>query len=172
VKPVIAVMGAYCTSGGYLIASYATKIYTHANTITGGIGVLAVWVDLSEYYEKEGIKVWVWTTGEDKDFGAEWRSPTEEEQTIMQNEVNQLFHIVLSSISSNRQLSDINIDNISSGKTFTGDEAVKLGLADEIGDLVDAIKKTQELTNLWNYMIVLPEMDDRTKILKALFDVG
>ena len=171
-KPVIAVMGAYCASGGYLIASYATHIFTHVNTVTGGIGVLAIWVDLSEYYEKEGIKVWVWTTGDEKDFGAEWRSPTEEEQTLMQSEVDRLFEIVIDTVTLNRQLTVESIDNISTGRTFTGSEAVDIGLADEIGDIFDAIMKSQVLTGLWNYMIVTPEMDDRTKILRALTEFG
>ena len=80
VKPVYAVMGGECASGGYYIASFADKIYTHRNTVTGAIGVLAVWMDYSEYYEKQGIKVWVWSTGKEKDFGAPWRPPTEEEK--------------------------------------------------------------------------------------------
>jgi protease-4 len=171
IKPVIAVMGAQCASGGYLIASHASVIYTHQNTITGAIGVLAVWVDLSEYYEKEGIKVWVWTSGEEKDFGAEWRSPTEEEQRRMQSEIDSLYQTIMDTIVMNRDLSLEVVDEISTGRIFSGIEAVDLGLADEIGDLIDALETAQNLTNLWRFLIVTSEMDNRAKILKALFEI-
>lgn len=168
VKPVIAVMGPQCASGGYLIASFATYIYTHANTVTGGIGVLVVWVDLTEYYDKTGIKIWVWTTGEEKDFGAEWTSPTPEEQAKIQSEVDTQSQWLLDTIQQNRNLSSKTVEEISTGRVFLGSEAVNLGLADEIGDIINAEEKARSLAGIWKHIIVTPDMDDRQRFLKAL----
>lgn len=169
VKPVIAVMGPQCTSGGYIIASFASHIFTHQNTMTGGIGVLAIWVDLTEYYQKQGIKVWVWATGEEKDFGADWRTPTPEEQTQIQGEVDALFEVLLDLIQDNRNLSNQAMTEISTGKLFSGSRAVEIGLADEIGDIIDAMDKARSITGIWKYIIVTPDMKDEQRFLKALF---
>jgi protease-4 len=168
VKPIIAVMGSEAASGAYFIASFASYIYTHENTITGGIGVLAVWVDLTQYYNKSGIKIWVWTTGKEKDFGAEWRSPTSDEQAQIQNEVNELFRLIVQAIKRNRNLSEAALEEISTGRVFLGGRAVDLGLADEVGDIIDAEKKAQRLAGIWRYVVVTPELDSFSRFLKAL----
>lgn len=170
-KPTYAVMGGECASGGYYIASFTDKIYTHKNTVTGAIGVLAVWMDYSEYYEKQGIKVWVWSTGKEKDFGAPWRPPTEEEKTKIQAEVDRVFNKILEGIKRNRETLNFEVfQELKTGKTFLGDEAVKLGLADEVGDLYKAIEDMAELCKLKKplYLVVPADMDYRLRFLHAL----
>jgi len=169
VKPVIVVMGSECASGGYYIASFATKIFTHKNTLTGGIGVLAVWVDLTQYYEKQGIKVWVWSTSKEKDFGAPWRSPTEEEKAAIQNEVNRIFDKILQDIKNNRNLSSSAVEKVKSGRIFYGDEAISLGLADDIGDLHTAIKEAAKMAGLTWYITVPSNMDVKLRFLRAMW---
>ena len=168
-KPVIAVMGTQCASGGYYIASFASYIYTHMNTITGGIGVISVWVDLSEYYEKEGIKIWVWQTGEEKDMGAEWRSPTQEENASIQAEVDALFMKLITDISVNRNLSNDTVTDISTGAVFLGREAQALGLVDAIGNPLTAQAKAAAMAGLWRFITVSQDMSDAQKFLRAMF---
>jgi len=170
VKPVIAVMGAQCASGGYYIASFATHIFTHENTITGGIGVIATWVDLSEYYEKEGIQIWIWNTGSEKDIGAEWRSPTQAENTSIWAEVIYIFNELIKDIKVNRpNLTPQDIDAIKTGRVFLGDVAVQMGLADQIGNIFNAVEKAASIKGLWKYILVTPYMDDKQKFFKAIF---
>lgn len=168
-KPVIAVMGAECASGGYYIASFATYIYARAHSITGGIGVIYVWVDLSEYYEKQGIKIWLWKTGAEKDLGAEWRSPTQEENATIQETVNTLFTKLITDIQNNRDLPEDVVNDVITGEVYLGSLAVEMGLADSIGNIFNAEKKAIEMTGLWRYIIVNQEMDDLYRFLKALF---
>ncbi len=167
-KPVIAVMGAQCASGGYYIASFASHIFTRVNTLTGGIGVISVWVDLSEYYEKEGIKIWVWQTGEEKDMGAEWRSPTPEENASIQAEVDALYRKLIADISVNRNLSNETITDISTGAVFLGSEARALGLVDAIGNLMTAQAKAADMAGLWRFITVSQDMPDADKFLRAM----
>lgn len=171
VKPVYAVMGGECTSGGYYIASFAEKIYTRKNTITGGVGVLAIWMDYSKYYEKQGIKVWVWSTGREKDFGAPWRPPTEEEKAKIQAEVDRIFNKLLEDIKTNREkLTLEGLEKLKTGKIFLGDKAVKLGLADKIGTIHEAIEDLANLCKLQKplYITVPANMDYRLRFLHAL----
>jgi protease-4 len=168
VKPVIAIMGFECASGGYYIASFANRILTHRNTVTGGIGVIAIWVDLTKYYEKQGIKIWVWSTGKEKDFGAPWRSPTEEEKAKIESEVKRLSRIVLDDIQENRDLEPEIIKEIETGKIIYGYEAVEMGLADRIGDFHSALELVANMTKLWKYLIVTPDLDSRQRFFKAL----
>lgn len=167
-KPVIAVMGSQCASGGYYIASFASYIYTREHTLTGGIGVISVWVDLSEYYEKEGIKIWVWQKGEAKDMGSEWRSPTPEENASIQAEVDALYTKLIMDISVNRNLSNDTITDISTGAVFLGGQAQALGLVDAIGNLMTAQEKAAEMAGLWRFITVSQDMYDIQKFLRAM----
>jgi len=168
VKPVVAVMGPQCGSGGYIIASFATYIFTHANTVTGGIGVFYVWVDLTEYYQKQGIKMWVFLSGEEKDFGAEWRSPTPEERAQIQSEVNELHQELLQLIQDQRNLSSDALEEVSTGTTFSGTQAVELGLADSLGDMLSGEEKARNLAGIWRYILVTPDLVNSKRFLKAL----
>jgi protease-4 len=171
VKPVIAILGAQCTSGGYYIASFATHIFVHENTITGGIGVLSVWVDMSEYYNQTGIQIWHWQNEEAtlKDFGADWRSPTEEEQAMIQNEVNSIAKKILNDIQINRELSDDIINEVATGDVFLGRDALTLGLVDDIGNIITSIEKAAQMAGLWKYIMISSNMADRDRFLSALF---
>ncbi|MGP3667060.1 MAG: signal peptide peptidase SppA [Candidatus Bathyarchaeota archaeon] len=167
-KPLIVVMGSECASGAYYIASFATEVITYNNTITGGIGVLAIWVDLTKYYEQQGIKIWVWSTGEGKDFGAPWRSPTEEEKASIQAEVNKIYNKIVEDIKKNRNLTSEAVEDIKTGRIVYGYEAVKIGLADKVGNINTAIDDAAKISGLTLYMVVPSTMDSNTRFLRAL----
>ena len=141
---------------------------TYANTATGGIGVIAVWEDLSEYYQQQGIKIWVWKTGAEKDFGAQWRSPTQEENATIQASVDAIFQKLLTDIQNNRKnISPSNLKLIETGRVFSGVEAVNMGLADRIGNIIDGIQTAASVAGLWRFIIVSPGTDEKQKFLQA-----
>ena len=152
-KPVIAVMGPLCASGGYYIASFAEYIFTHSNTITGSIGVIAIWVDRSEYYKQQGINITVWATGSEKDMGADWRPPTKEESEIINSTVYSIYQTLLTDIQRNRNLSQDTLDIVKTAATFSGTDAVQLHLADKVGDIIDAMEEAVRRTELWLSLI-------------------
>ncbi len=166
IKPVIAVMEDICASGGYYIASFATYIFAHSYTLTGSIGVISVWTDMSEYYRQQGINITVWATGTEKDLGADWRGPTHQEYNEINATVYSIFQTLLDNIQRNRSLSKDSIDIVKTGATFSGSDAVKLGLVDKIGDLFDAIEEAR--TGMLKFIIVFPDMAERQKFLSAL----
>ncbi len=168
VKPVVAVMEDMCASGGYYIASFATRIFTHSNTVTGSIGVIATWVDMSKYYQQNGINITVWKTGAEKDLGADYRPPTKEEYAAINASVYDTFKTLLSDIQRNRHLPQDIIDIVKSGAAFAGSDAVQLGLADEIGNIIDAMSWAANRARLFRFIVVTSDMDDRQRFLSAL----
>ncbi|MFH0896650.1 MAG: S49 family peptidase [Candidatus Bathyarchaeota archaeon] len=169
VKPVIAVMEDVCASGGYYIASFADYIFTHNNTVTGSIGVIATWVDMSQYYKQNGINMTVWKTGAEKDLGAGYRPPTKGEYDQINATVFDIFRILLTDIQRNRNLSQNTINILKTGATFSGSDAILLGLADKVGNIIDAIGEVAKRTGMLKFIIVSPGMNNVQRFLSTLF---
>jgi protease-4 len=152
-KPVVVSMGEQATSGAYLISSAANYIYAYDYTATGGLGVIAVWVSYENYLEKEGIKYYVWKTGEMKDLGAEYRGPTEEENRYLQELVENYMSELLSRIRANRPRIQ-GVEELEEGTVYYGKDALNYGLVDGLGDLEDAERKAASLAGLKEYKLV------------------
>ncbi len=166
--PNVAIMDEVAASGAYYIASAADEILAHANTITGALGVISVWEDYSKWLEKEGIKFWVWKTGDAKDLFEPWRSPTAEENESIEMELNRTYEILIEDIVSGRpNLTVDRLKEIANGSAYTGIEALGLGLVDEIGDYQSAVRKVASRAKLDSY-IVRDMADDDRKVLTSL----
>ena len=148
VKPVIVTMEQYAASGAYLISTASDNIFARYASVTAGIGVLAVWVCYENKWKEEGIDFYWWTTGEKKDLGAPWRSPTPEESEYMQNFVDTWMEEIMKRIQLNRGGKIEKIDELRDGSTMLGYKAVERGLVDEIGDYYDALRRAEELAGL------------------------
>jgi len=153
-KPVVVTMDQYGASGAYLISSASQYIFAHRQTVTAGLGVIAVWVSYENKFEKEGIKYYRWLSGELKDEFAPWRGPTPEENAEIQQLVNDLMNELFNRIQSHRTIE--NIDDLKDGSTVYGWEALRYNLIDEIGGYDDAMEKAAELAGLkeGEYLVV------------------
>ncbi len=152
-KPNIAVIDEIGASGAYYIASAADEILAHENTVTGSIGVISIWEDYSEWLESEGIKYWVWKTGDAKDLFEPWRSPTAEENKTIETQLNRTYEILIGDIASGRQnLTVEEVREFANGSVFLGSEALELKLIDEIGDYKQAVKMVSSRIDLGAYI--------------------
>lgn len=145
-KPVVVAIDQYGASGAYLIASASDYIFARSQTITAGLGVIAVWVSYENKFQKEGIEYFVWRSGEAKDEFAPWRAPTPEENDRIQKLVDDLMNELIYRIQRNR--AKVKIDNLMDGSTVYGWEALGYNLVDEIGDYDNAVRKAAELAGL------------------------
>jgi len=102
-------------------------------------------------------------------MGAEWRSPTQEENASIQAEVDALFMKLITDISVNRNLSNDTVTDISTGAVFLGREAQALGLVDAIGNPLTAQAKAAAMAGLWRFITVSQDMSDAQKFLRAMF---
>lgn len=153
-KPVVSLIEDYSTSGAYYICSASDYIYSHRNSITGSLGVIAIWIDESSKLEEEGVKVWVWKAGKFKDVGVPWRSPTPEEQRLLNQVTLEVYNELIEDIAEGRNLTVEYVKQFANGGSFDGEFAVEKGFADEIGDYFDALNKAAELAGIKEYLVV------------------
>ena len=137
--PVVASMGSVAASGGYYIACAADTIYANPGSITGSIGVIAQFLSYKDLLEWAKIDVEVIKSGKFKDVGSPLRTMNEEEIEYIQNLINNVHDQFKTTVEVTRGINKKQINAISDGKIFSGEQALKLNLVDELGNLNDAI---------------------------------
>jgi protease IV len=143
-----AVMMGVAASGGYYIALPSDYIWAHPTSITGSIGVIFLRPNLSGLMGKIGLEVEVDKSGKNKDMGSPFRKATGEEQHIVQGLIDEMAGRFLSLVVTHRKLSDETKSKIASARIYAADEALRLGLVDQVGYLDDAIQKTAQIAGL------------------------
>ncbi|MEL6322142.1 MAG: signal peptide peptidase SppA, partial [Cyanobacteria bacterium J06626_14] len=153
-KPVIVSMGSLAASGGYLISTYGEQIFASPNTITGSIGVFGLFPNVQELANNNGITWDVVKTGEFADIGSISRPPTEEEVAIAQQFVDKVYDDFLESVSSSRPLSRSEVEEVAQGRVWSGQQALDIGLVDEMGGIEQAIAAAAEQAELESWDVV------------------
>jgi protease-4 len=162
VKPVIISMGNYAASGGYYISAPGTKIYANPTTISGSIGVFGLIPNAGKLMEQKlGLKTEVVKTNANSDFPALYRPLSPYEKDMMQLSIEQVYSDFVSKVAEGRNMNREAVDSIGQGRVWSGVNANKIGLVDEIGGLEDAIKGAAELAGLTSYSLKeLPVIED------------
>ena len=154
-KPVVVSMGDVAASGGYYISCAANKIFAQPNTITGSIGVFGIIPNAQKFFNnKLGITFDGVKTGEYADMGGISRPLSESEKVIIQNGVNRTYDTFISRVADGRKKTKAQIDSIGQGRVWTGEEALRNGLVDQLGGINDAVIEAASLAKISNYRIV------------------
>lgn len=140
VKPVVVSMGSYAASGGYQISAYADRIFASPTTITGSIGVFGLLPNVQEIANRNGITWDVVKTGRLADGDTIARPKTPEELAIIQRVVDRIYQQFVAMVAESRSLPPARVAEIAQGRVWSGVEAERLGLVDELGGLEDAIQ--------------------------------
>ncbi len=159
-KPLIVSMGNVAASGGYYISCCADKIFASPNTITGSIGVFGILPNTENMFrDKLGITFDRVNTNSNSDLGSITRGLSEKEFRIIQQGVDDIYDDFITKVAKGRKkLSKADVDSIGQGRVWTGKDALKLGLVDELGGLEDAIEEAAERADLDDYFILeIPE---------------
>lgn len=135
-------------SGAYYLSLPADVIMAHPTTITGSVGVIFLRPKVGGLMEKIGLGVDMIKFGRNKDMGSPFRDSTEEEKNLMQKTVNDFGERFIRLVQKHRRLQEPAMEEISTARIFTADEALKLGLVDKIGYLSDAVKEAKTLAGL------------------------
>lgn len=143
--PIVVSMGDLAASGAYYIAAPASKIVANPDTMTGSIGVVWVFENKEGYFHEEGLNYTIVKSGEFKDMGAPWRNLTAEEKEHATDVVMDSYDRFVNEVAEGRNMSVVNVEELSDGRIFLGENAKELGLVDEIGNLYDAIDIAAEL---------------------------
>jgi protease IV len=139
VKPVIVSMGSYAASGGYWIAAETDRIFADPGTVTGSIGVFGVVFDVQKLLGGLGITTDTVKTGRFADSLTVFRPKTDEEMAVLQRNVDWIYAQFVARVAAGRHLSPSRVEEIAQGRVWSGTEARRLGLVDEIGGLEPAL---------------------------------
>ena len=150
VKPFIASMSDVAASGGYYIACQADSIIAYPSTITGSIGVIGMRLNFSQLRERFGIHVEGLKMGQNADFASGSRLATDEESAAILGSINSTYLKFKERVIKGREnLDDIEaLDSLALGRVWTGTDAKKYGLIDEIGGYYDAIKLAKKAAGI------------------------
>ena len=140
VKKVIVSMGDVAASGGYYIAAPAFKIFAQPNTITGSIGVFGVVPFTGKMMEnKLGLTFDRASTNKHSIMTTN-RKLTEDEMSLIQEGVDDIYDLFKSRVAEGRGMTKEEVGVIARGRVWTGRDAKRIGLVDELGGIEDAIK--------------------------------
>jgi protease-4 len=164
VKPVVVSMGTYAASGGYYISCGANKIISEPTTLTGSIGVFGVIPNGEQLAKKMGATFDGVSTNKHSNFANDIlsipllgigllpaRHLNDEEGAMIQAYVERFYDVFLTRVSDGRGKTKEEVDAIGQGRVWTGNQALKLGLVDELGGIDVAIKAAAELAELEDY---------------------
>ncbi|WP_419786877.1 signal peptide peptidase SppA [Pseudodesulfovibrio sp.] len=147
-KKVVVSMFDVAASGGYYAALPADWIMAHPTTITGSVGVIFLRPKLTGLFGKIGVDVEVTKSGRDKDMGSPFRATTPEEQTLFQNIIDDYAERFQTLVRQHRKLSPEAMATVKTARVFTANQAIKIGLVDQIGYIQDAFAKARQLAGL------------------------
>lgn len=167
-KPVVASLGSVAASGGYYIASAATRIVSNPGTITGSIGVIIYLPNLRELFGKIGYEMVTIKSGKFKDVGNPGREMTPEEREILQGSIDEAHGQFISDVASGRNLQEDKVRELADGRIIVGRLAQQLGLVDELGNFEDAVNAAASLGKIEGEPELLYDKKKRFSLMDIL----
>lgn len=170
VKPVVVSMGNYAASGGYYIAANADRIFAEPNTITGSIGVFGMLPNMNQLGKNIGINAEQVQTHANASGYSVFEPIDENFKGFVLESIEKTYATFLKRVADGRKMTTEQVDAIAQGRVWTGIDAHKLGLVDEIGGLDAAIKYAAKLGKTSSYRTEnYPEYEKNFEDLLANF---
>ncbi len=147
-KIVIGSMGTVAASGGYYIAAACDTVMASPATLTGSIGVIADFAEISGLLKKLGVDVTVVKSGTYKDVGSFARPMTEDEKALLSGVIMDTYDQFIEAVSKGRHMDPATVRKYADGRVFTGRQARENGFVDLLGTYQDAIDLAGRMTGL------------------------
>jgi protease-4 len=138
-KPVVAVCGTLATSAAYIVALATDRIFVYGNTITGSVGVIFQWVDVTELMHTIGVKVEEVKSGPLKAVPSPFEPADEKARALSEEMVQEAKVWFVDLVAKRRDIDPQSIPGLTDGRIYSGRQAVELKLVDEIGDERSAV---------------------------------
>ncbi len=147
-RPVVVSMGDVAASGGYYIAAPADEIWASPATITGSIGIFAAFPTVNRGLARLGISVdGIGTTPLAGEFRID-RPVGPDAARILQATIVHGYEEFLARVSAGRKMPRDDVDRIAQGRVWSGVDAHRLGLVDQLGAFDDAVKSAARRAKL------------------------
>jgi len=148
-KPVVASLGEIATSGGYYLALGADHIVAQPTSVTASIGVIMPTFNFSEGMGMIGIHARSIKSGANKDMANPFEPIRESQYEVLQSMVDNYYARFRALVIERRPaLNPKEVPNATDGRVVTGEQALDLGLVDELGGVRDAFERAKTLANL------------------------
>ena len=152
-KPFVVSMGNVAASGGYYIAAGAEKIFAEPTTITGSIGVFGTVPNISELAADVGINAEQVGTNENSVDYSLFEPMNDKFRSTVQEGIEEVYETFLDRVSQGRGITVAQADSLAQGRVWSGADAKRIGLVDELGNLDDAIAAAATMANVEEYGI-------------------
>lgn len=153
-KPIIVSMGNTAASGGYYIACGANRIFAEPTTITGSIGVFGQLPNLAQLSKNLGIKSQLVQTHKNAADYSVFEPIQDNFKEVVTQSIESVYGTFLKRVADGRKMSIEQVDAVAQGRVWSGADALKVGLIDEMGGLDKAIAYAAKMGKLKNYKTV------------------
>lgn len=147
-RPVVASMGDVAASGGYYIAAAASEIFAQPGTITGSIGVVGGKIVFDDAFDRIGVRPVLLGRGQNAGLTSLARPFTPSQRSALERHMETAYERFIQCIVEGRSMDEGLVRELATGRVWSGQRALELGLVDYIGGLHDAIELARELGEL------------------------
>jgi len=168
-RPVYAYMSEVCASGGYYISMAADYIMANRITMTGSIGVISVYIDVSELFDKLGVRTVAIDTGEHKATGTMGTELTPRQIEVAQAMVDEYYDLFIDLIVTGRNMETQTVRNLADGRVYSAWQALDKGLIDEICGWNEALESFEALTGVSAFY---PDLSTVESFMGQLFSIA
>jgi protease-4 len=171
-KPVIASMGGRAASGGYFIAMAADKIVAQPGSITGSIGVFGGKMITTGFWNKLGVTWDEVHTSKNADAWTQTKDFSPAQKARFTQWLDRVYDDFTAKVSLGRKLSREEVEKIAKGRIWTGEDAKKLGLVDELGGFPTALRLVRAAARLQeNAPIRLKVFPEQRSLFKSIVEL-
>ena len=167
-KVVVAYLSSVGASGAYYVACGADRIVANPGTVVGSIGVIAEWMNYGQLLEWAKLSSIVFKSGEFKDTGTPTRDLTDREREYFQGLIDDMYVQFVEAVASGRNLDIEEVREFADGRVFTGREAAKRDMIDEVGNFQDALDLTARLAGVSGKPRLIQLRRERVTLLDVL----
>ena len=167
-KVVVCSMGNLAASGGLLVAMGCDRIVAEPGTLTGSIGVISTFPNLRGLLQRFDVEMNTVTAGKMKDAGSPFREFSANDRAYWQELADRIHRQFIQAVAEGRDLTVEQVAKFADGRVITGEQAVELGLVDELGGFQDAVDLAKELAEIRGEPRLVFPPDERTRFLEDL----
>jgi protease-4 len=144
-KPIIAGMGSLAASGGYFVSAPTDEIWASPHSLTCSIGVISQFLNVEEFADEYGVTAVTIKSGQFKDTGNPFREFTPEDEALWQAIIDEAYDAFVQIVADGRGMEEEAVRAVADGRVCTGQQALEMGLVDNLGYLPDVIDRAAEL---------------------------
>jgi protease-4 len=172
-KPVVVSMSSTAASGGYFISMGADGIVAEPGTITGSIGVLTGKFVTRKLWDWTGINYVPMKRGQNADLFSAYVPFSPDQEKLVVSLMQSFYKDFVTKAAQGRNKSYEEIDKVAQGRIWSGEDALKLGLVDQLGGLDEAITMAKSKAKIGKDEKVRLQVYPRAlTVFEALFKGG